>query len=116
MDEGGAGHLHLIGWTGDYAHPDNFIGVFFQDYSPQFGFRNPALFRLLDRAEAEANEDRREQLYQQANRMIMEFLPAVPYAHTKPALAFRADVQGYEPSPTTNESFAGVTLGEDGGE
>jgi hypothetical protein len=40
----------------------------------------------------------------------------VPYAHTKPALAFRADVQGYQPSPTTNESFAPVTMGEEGGE
>ena len=111
VDEGTAGHLNLIGWTGDFADPDNFIGVFFQSFSPQFGFRNPELFNLLDQGEAEADEGKREEIYQQANRLVMDYLPAVPYAHSKPALGFRADVEGYVPSPTTNESFATVSIG-----
>jgi peptide/nickel transport system substrate-binding protein len=116
LDEGNAGHLNLIGWTGDFADADNFIGVFFQSFSPQWGFRNQEIFDILDRAEAEADEAERERLYQEANRIIMEFLPGVPYAHSKPALGFRADVQGYVPSPTTNEEFASVSFGEEGGE
>ena len=115
-DEGTAGHLNLIGWTGDFGDPDNFIGTFFQNFSPQWGFRNEEIFSLLDRAEAEPDRAERETLYAEANRKIMEFVAGVPYAHTKPALAFRADVQGYQPSPTTNESFAPVTVGEEGGE
>jgi peptide/nickel transport system substrate-binding protein len=115
LDEGKAGHLNLIGWTGDFADADNFIGVFFQSFSPQFGFRNQEIFDILDRAEAEADPDERERLYQEANRMIMEFLPGVPYAHSEPALGFRADVQGYVPSPTTNEEFASVSFGEEEG-
>jgi peptide/nickel transport system substrate-binding protein len=115
VDEGTAGHLNLIGWTGDFADADNFIGVFFQSYSPQWGFRNQRIFNILDRAEAEADEAERERLYQEANRMIMEFLPGVPYAHSEPALGFRADVQGYVPSPTTNEEFASVSFGEEEG-
>jgi peptide/nickel transport system substrate-binding protein len=111
VDEGTAGHLNLIGWTGDFADPDNFVGVFFQSYSPQFGFKNPELFNLLDKGEAEAEQAKREDIYKQANRLIMDFLPAVPYAHSKPALGFRADVEGYVASPTTNESFATVSLG-----
>ena len=111
VDEGTAGHLNLIGWTGDFADPDNFIGVFFQSFSPQFGFRNPELFNLLDKGEAEADEAKREEIYKQANRLIMDYLPAVPYAHSKPALGFRADVDGYVASPTTNESFATVSIG-----
>src|ERR671915_586953 len=116
LDEGNAGHLNLIGWTGDFADADNFIGVFFQSFSPQWGFRNQEIFDILDRAEAEPDEAERERLYQEANRMIMEFLPGVPYAHSEPALGFRADVQGYVPSPTTNEEFASVSFGEEGGE
>ena len=50
-------------------------------------------------------------MYKEANQHIMEQLPAIPYAHTKPALAFRRDVEGFVPSPTTNESFAPVTIG-----
>jgi len=111
VDEGTAGHLNLIGWTGDFADPDNFIGVFFQSFSPQFGFRNPELFNLLDQGEADADEGKREEIYQQANRLVMDYLPAVPYAHSKPALGFRADIEGYVPSPTTNESFATVSIG-----
>jgi peptide/nickel transport system substrate-binding protein len=115
VDEGTAGHLNLIGWTGDFADADNFVGVFFQSFSPQWGFRNQEIFDILDRAEAESDEAERERLYQEANRMIMEFLPGVPYAHSEPALGFRADVQGYVPSPTTNEEFAPVFFGEEEG-
>ena len=52
VNEGTAGHLNLIGWTGDYADADNFLGTFFQGFSPQFQERNAALDRLLDRAES----------------------------------------------------------------
>jgi peptide/nickel transport system substrate-binding protein len=102
---GNAGHLHLLGWTGDYADADNFLGEFFQTPKPQFGFRNAAVQRLLDRAEQETNQRRRVALYQQANRQIMRLLPAVPYAHTRPALGFRRQVRGYIPSPVSLEPF-----------
>lgn len=114
VDEGTAGDLNLIGWTGDFADADNFIGTFFQDYSPQFGFRNPQLFKLLDNAEIEPDRAKRIDMYKEANRLIMEQLPAIPYAHTKPALAFRKDVEGFVPSPTTNELFSTVTIGGGG--
>jgi hypothetical protein len=32
----------------------------------------------------------------------------VPYAHTKPALAFQSNVNGYIPSPVTLEPFSTV--------
>ena len=65
-------HLHLIGWTGDFADADNFIGTFFQDFNPQFGFRNPELFKMLDDAEVEADRQARIDMYKQANQLIME--------------------------------------------
>jgi peptide/nickel transport system substrate-binding protein len=110
--EGNAGHLHLLGWTGDYGDPDNFIGTFFQTETGQFGFTNQELFSLLDDAEAETDPAQRTALYQDANRQIMEFLPGVPYAHTSPAIAFTANVTGYTPSPVSLEPFAPVSLGE----
>ena len=110
VDEGKAGALNLIGWTGDYADPDNFIGVFFQGEKPQWGFKNPELTKALDEAEVEPDTAAREAKYQEVNKMIMDFLPGVPYAHSKPALAFAANVKGFQPSPTTNESFASVSI------
>ncbi len=110
--EGNAGHLHLLGWTGDYGDPDNFVGTFFQTPTDQFGFTNQELFTLLDNAEKETDVAKRTTLYEDANRKIMDFLPGVPYANTKPALAFDAGVTGYTPSPVSLEPFSTVSLGE----
>jgi peptide/nickel transport system substrate-binding protein len=110
--------LNLIGWTGDYGDPDNFIGTFFQSDNPQFGLDKSKELKpvqdLLDQAEIETDQAKRDSLYEEANRQIMELLPGVPYAHTKPAIAFKATVKGYVPSPVDNQSFATVSI-EGGG-
>jgi peptide/nickel transport system substrate-binding protein len=111
VNDGTGGDLNLIGWTGDFGDPDNFVGTFFQTYSPQFGFKNKAIFNILTRAEQETNLKKRINLYQQANVMIMKFLPGVPYAHSKPALAFQKKVKGYTPSPVGTDPFEPVFFG-----
>ena len=108
VQAGTAGALNLIGWTGDFGDPDNFIGTFFRTKQGQWGFDNPALFKLLNDALKEPNAAKRKSLYIKANNMIMNFLPGVPYAHTKPALAFQSNVVGYKPSPVTLEPFSTV--------
>lgn len=102
--------MYMLGWTGDFGDPDNFIGTFFQAKSPAFGFNNPEIFGLLDQAEAETDLAKRTELYVQANDKIMEFLPGLPYVHTEPSLAFKPGVTGYVPSPIGNEDFNVVQL------
>jgi peptide/nickel transport system substrate-binding protein len=102
--------MYLLGWTGDYGDPDNFVGTFFQQQSPQFGFDNQEIFDALNEAEAETDEEARTAAYEEANRLIMDFLPGLPYVHTSPALAFAPNVQGYVPSPVSLESFATVSI------
>jgi peptide/nickel transport system substrate-binding protein len=102
--------LYLLGWTGDFGDPDNFIGTFFQTPQPAWGFENQEIFNILDEAEQETDQEARVQLYQQANELIMEFLPGLPYVHTKPGLAFTANVSGYKPSPVSLEPFSIVTV------
>jgi len=89
VSNGTAGELNLIGWTGDYGDPDN----------------------ILDRARTETVQAKRVKLYQQANKIIMKYLPGVPYAHTSPALGFKKSVHGYKPSPVSLEPFALVSVG-----
>ena len=108
VQSGTAGALNLIGWTGDFGDPDNFIGTFFRTKQGQWGFNNPQLFALLNKALIETNLTKRAALYRQANNMIMSFLPGVPYVHTKPALAFQKNVVGYIPSPVSLEPFSTV--------
>jgi peptide/nickel transport system substrate-binding protein len=111
VTDGSAGDLNLIGWTGDYGDPDNFLGVFFGTYSAQFNFHNSKIFNILQRARTETNQAKRATLYKQANQIIMNYLPAVPYAHTSPALGFKKTVKGYVPSPVSLEPFALVSVG-----
>jgi peptide/nickel transport system substrate-binding protein len=111
VDEGKT-QLYLLGWTGDFGDADNFIGTFFQSPQKAWGFTNDEIHGKLDEAEVETDFDAREALYQEANRLIMDFLPGVPYVHTKPALAFTANVSGYEPSPVSLECFCTVSIEE----
>ena len=102
--------LYLLGWTGDFGDPDNFVGTFFQTEQKQWGFNNQEIFDALDSAEQETDPAAREGLYEVANQLIADFLPGLPYVHTKPGLAFAANVQGFEPSPVTLEQFNIVTV------
>jgi len=109
VDNGRYG-LYLLGWTGDFGDPDNFIGTFFQSAQPAWGFENEEIFTALDDAEAEVDEQTRIGLYEEANNLIMDFLPGLPYVHTEPGLAFAANVTGYQPSPVSLEPFSVVTV------
>jgi peptide/nickel transport system substrate-binding protein len=112
VDQGKA-QVFLLGWTGDYGDADNFVGTFFQSPQKSWGTTthpNQKVEQLLDQAERETDEAKRKDLYQQANREIAKWIPGVPYAHSKPALAFAANVKGYIPSPTTNELFSTVSI------
>jgi peptide/nickel transport system substrate-binding protein len=114
VDEGNT-QVYLLGWTGDYGDADNFIGTFFQTPQKAWGTTdhpNQEVIDLLNQGEEETDEAAREEIYMNANRAIMEWLPGVPYAHSEPALGFAANVTGYIPSPTTNESFATVSFTE----
>ncbi len=110
--------IHLLGWTGDYNDAYNFIGTFFaEDQNDQakeeFGaFSAPEIFDVLAEADAEPDPANRTELYQEANRLIMEFLPAIPISHSPPGLVVAENVQGLEPSPLTAEDFVTVYLAD----
>jgi len=109
--QAGKAQVFLYGWTGDYGDPDDFDGVFFRTPQKQWGFNNPAIFNILTKARDETSLAKRTALYKQANNMIMNFLPGVPYAHTSPALAFQKNVTGYVPSPVDIQFFSSVSVG-----
>ncbi|WP_456600547.1 ABC transporter substrate-binding protein [Blastococcus sp. SYSU DS0616] len=112
----GQADVHLLGWTGDYNDAYNFIGTFFAEdqnnqASAEFGaFSAPEIFAALAEADSEPDPANRTELYQEANRLIKEFLPAVPISHSPPALVVADDVQGLEPSPLTAEDFSTVSI------
>jgi peptide/nickel transport system substrate-binding protein len=116
--QAGGADIHLLGWTGDYNDAYNFIGTFFAAKADglakaEFGaFSAPDIFSALAEADSEPDPANRTEMYQEANRLIMDYLPGVPISHSPPALVVADNVQGLEPSPLTAEVFSTVSLSD----
>jgi peptide/nickel transport system substrate-binding protein len=111
VNDGSAGDLNLIGWSGDYGDPDNFVGTFFKTFSAQFGFQNPAIFNIVTRAANETNAAKRIALYKKANEMIMKYLPGVPYAHSVSYIGAQKKVHNLIATPVGGTWFQFATVG-----
>jgi peptide/nickel transport system substrate-binding protein len=109
VNTGQAG-LYLLGWTGDFGDPDNFIGTFFRTDQPAWGPIPQEIQDKLEAARIETEQEKRTALYEEINRDLMAHLPGVPYVHTSPRIVFASNVQGYEPSPVSIEEFSRVSL------
>ncbi|WP_051792406.1 ABC transporter substrate-binding protein [Amycolatopsis jejuensis] len=103
--------IHLLGWTGDYNDAGNFVGTFFGRKKAEFGFENQDLFSALAAADASPAGDQHAKAYQEVNKKIMEYLPAIPIAYPTPAIVVGPKVKGVVASPLTDERFDNVTIG-----
>ncbi len=111
--QGGSDHgIHLLGWTGDYNDPDNFVGTFFGAPSNEWGFDNPELFAALTEARGLASVEEQEPAYQDINEQIAQFLPGIPLASPVPTLAFAERVVSYPASPVQDEVYNMIELSE----
>jgi peptide/nickel transport system substrate-binding protein len=112
VQQAGKQDLHLLGWTGDWNDPGNFVGTFFGRYKPEFGDNNPAMFKALSEADGTPDPAAHAKAYQQVNRDIMsKWLPAIPISHSPPAIATGKNINGLVASPLTAETYAAVTKG-----
>lgn len=93
--------MYMLGWSADYADPDNFLYTFFGPNSApeQLGWNNQEVFDLLDQARQAATEEERQSLYAQAAEIINEQVPSIPVAHNRVLNAVRSNIEGFQPSP-----------------
>jgi peptide/nickel transport system substrate-binding protein len=111
VQAGEAGALFLLGWTGDYGDPTTFLDGIFA--AKQFGLDNALgnrFYAMIAKAAAEPNPVKRSNQYKVIQSFIMANVLAVPYVHTRPALGFARNVQGFVASPVLNDSFASVRI------
>lgn len=110
----GEADAFLLGWTGDNGDADNFLytlldkdNIGSNNYSY---YSNDEVHSLLVQAQSEVDEEKRNELYKQAQVLIKEDAPWVPLAHSTPLLAAKAGVEGYLPHPTGSEALTNVSM------
>ncbi|TQR19303.1 ABC transporter substrate-binding protein [Psychrobacillus vulpis] len=108
----GEADAFMLGWTGDNGDADNFIYVLLdQDNIGSNNYTyysNEDLHKILIEAQTEVDEDKRNELYKQAQEIIYKDAPWVPLAHSTPLLAGKADLTGFLPHPTGSDKLTNV--------
>jgi peptide/nickel transport system substrate-binding protein len=107
--------MWLIGWTCDWAGPDNFLDTAFFYYSkgapnPEFAYKNDALNALMKQAEAATSADAANPIWGQAQDMIVKDMPTLPLVNSKPVAGAKAYVKGFVGSGNLTEFLNSVWL------
>ncbi|MFJ8066557.1 ABC transporter substrate-binding protein [Psychrobacillus sp. NPDC096426] len=108
----GEADAFMLGWTGDNGDADNFIYVLLDGDNIGSNnytyYDNQDLHKILIQAQTEVDEDKRNELYKQAQEIIFEDAPWVPLAHSTPLLAGTADIVNFLPHPTGSDKLTNV--------
>ncbi len=108
----GEADAFLLGWTGDNGDADNFLYVLLDKDNIESNnytyYSNDQLHEILIEAQSEVDENKRIELYKQAQEIIFEDAPWVPLAHSTPLLAGKAELTGFTPHPTGSDKLGNV--------
>ena len=77
------GHISRMSWLADYPDPQNFLDVLLYSQNPfNYGrYANPEVDRLIEAARIESDTARRLELYQQAEKLLLEDYAVLPLWH-----------------------------------
>lgn len=110
----GEAPMFLLGWTGDNGDADNFLYTLLDkdtigsnNYSR---FSNDELHKILVEAQSTPDQDKRAELYKEAQVILHEEAPWVPLVHSEPALAGVKTIEGFKPHPTGSDKLTNVSF------
>ncbi len=97
LHDGNHGQLFSYGWCADYPDPENFADVLFHTGAQQNlgNYANPELDALLEAARVERDVDRRIQMYQQAEQIIVQDAAGIFLNHGLNFVLVKPYIQGY---------------------
>lgn len=114
-EEVGKFPMWLLGWTCDWAGPDNFLQTAFFHYngttpSPEFAYKNDLLNQTMNQALAATDPATVQSLWQKAQDLIAADMPTVPLVNSSPPAAAQAYVEGFVGAGNLTEEFNSVWL------
>lgn len=89
-------------WGADYPDPDNLAKAFADFDVRQLAWRNKwdhPVKRLVQQAVAELDRAKRENLYKEIQKIVLDEGPFAVFAYPLRTVAMRSNVKGYDPSP-----------------
>lgn len=96
--------MFLVGWTGDNGDPDNFLNALFGStnipITDTVRYRNPTLDALFIKGLQSTDHAARVQIYQQAQRIILDDAPWIFINSVLQARAVSDQVKGFQLNPT----------------
>lgn len=96
------------GWTADYPDQQSFLDLFRSvDGHNAAGWRNPRYDGLVRQGDAETNPDRRDQLYGQAEQLLVQEAPVAFLVQRLDAALVKGYVRGLR--PTAVDEWPGAT-------
>jgi oligopeptide transport system substrate-binding protein len=97
------GQVTTTGWCADYPDPENFADVLFYTGAEmnKSNYSNPELDRILEQARVEVDVTKRIDLYQQAEKIIVEDAPVLFLYHSGDFELVKPYIQGYILSPVS---------------
>jgi oligopeptide transport system substrate-binding protein len=98
-------------WIGDYADPNSFLDMWLTGGgNNETGWSNPEYDRLIAQAAATTDPKQRLEVFQKAEAILMDEMPAIPiYFYTRLCLQ-RPEVKGWYPTLLDNHSYQYVYL------
>lgn len=103
--------MWMLGWTGDYNDPNNFLYTFFgPSGQQQQGYNNPTIIEQLDEARGATSQEEAIKIFQQAQTLIAQEVPRIPIVHAPPVYAAKKALQGWQPSPFGHEPWKTISI------
>jgi oligopeptide transport system substrate-binding protein len=105
--------ITLAAWTADYPDPLTYLGLFTGDSSYNWtGWKNAAYDDLMAKAALTLDPDRRFEIFQQAESLLLQEAPVTPVFLGAQTYLIHPAVHGWVPAPLVFRRFQYVTLGE----
>ncbi|MFO5918045.1 ABC transporter substrate-binding protein [Pseudomonas aeruginosa] len=105
--------LLFMGWAGDNGDPDNWLATLYGCDSINGNnvskWCDAAYDKLVKAAKRVSDQDKRSELYKQAQHILKEQVPITPIAHSTVYQPMNKSVHDFKISPFSRNAFYGVT-------
>ncbi|WP_277454587.1 ABC transporter substrate-binding protein [Janibacter sp. DB-40] len=103
--------LWRMGWVMDYPSIENYLAPIFSKgaASNYYQYANPEFEELLTKAAASDDPAEANEMYQEAERVMLEDMPAIPLWYGQSMMGWSDDVENVKATPFGNPDLAKVT-------